>query len=110
MCKGSFGGCQGQPSARPWHLLIIPWAYSPLVLLIGSSLYSGYCPTLYHVVLFHRLPCDSCSACLLPTVHLAIRLTHIVLFYRLPVIHARLACSLPYTLAIRLTVPFQNCF
>ncbi len=23
----------------------------------------------YHIVLFHRLPCDICSACLLPTVH-----------------------------------------
>ena len=34
-------------------------------------LYEGIAyPTLYHIVLFHRLPCDSCSACLLPTVHL----------------------------------------
>ena len=30
----------------------------------------GYCHTLYHIVLFHRLSCDSCSACLLPTVYL----------------------------------------
>ena len=33
-------------------------------------LYKGIAyPTLYHIVLFYRLPCDSCSACLLPTVH-----------------------------------------
>ena len=29
MCKGSFGGCQGQPSARPWHLLIDPSGLQP---------------------------------------------------------------------------------
>src|SRR6266702_4132440 len=47
ICKGSFG-----PS-----------------LPIGASLYEGIAyPTLYHIVLFHRLSCDSCSACLLPTV------------------------------------------
>src|SRR5882724_3774185 len=69
-CKGSFGGCQGQPSARPWHLLIVPWAYSPS-LLIGSSLpLQAIAYPHYHIVLFHRLSC------------------------------ARLACSLPYTWAI----------
>ena len=64
-CKGSFGGCQGQPSARPWHLLL-----RSLVLFIGSSLYLGYC--LPYSLPYRPLPstpCDSCSACLLPTVH-----------------------------------------
>src|SRR6266702_2033188 len=28
-CKGSFGGCQGQPSARPWHLLKDPSGLQP---------------------------------------------------------------------------------
>src|SRR6266568_226431 len=67
--------------ASPWlglgTSLKIPWACSPFVLLIGSSLYTwgiAY-PTLYHIVLFHRLL----------------------------VIYAQLTCSLPYTLAIRLT-------
>ena len=55
-----------------------PSLHAGLQLLIGSSLCTwgiAY-PTLYHIVLFHRLP----------------------------VIHARLACSLPYTLAMRLTL------
>src|SRR6266571_1272901 len=79
-CKGSFGGCQGQPSARPWHLLLRSLGLAAL--LSSSSVRFSLCtrgiayPTLYHIVLFHRLP----------------------------VIHARLACSLPYTLAIRLTI------
>src|SRR6266581_1334562 len=68
--------------------LKIPRACSPLVLLIGSSLSLSLSlctrgiayPTLYHIVLFHRLP----------------------------VIHARLACSLPYTLAIRLTIIYKS--
>jgi len=38
--------------------------------LIGSSLYEAIAYPHYHIVLFHRLSCDSCSACLLPTVHL----------------------------------------
>src|SRR6266705_2938199 len=57
-CKGSFG-----------ISLKIPRACSPLV-LIGSSLYSGYC--LPYSLPYRPLPstpCDSCSACLLPTVH-----------------------------------------
>src|SRR6266568_8796876 len=48
----------------------IPWAYSPLVLLIGSSLYLGYC--IPYSLPYRPLPstlCDSCSACLLLTVH-----------------------------------------
>src|SRR6266702_1519303 len=44
ICKGSFGGCQGQPSARPWHLLIRSLG---LAALLSSSsvrlLYEGYC-------------------------------------------------------------------
>ena len=45
---------------------------------IGSSLvYGGYCLPHYHIVLFHRLPCDSCSACLLPTVHLGNIASHL---------------------------------
>ncbi len=79
-CKGSFGGCQGQPSARPWHLLLRSLGLTALLssssVRFSLSPYEGIAyPTLYHIVLFHRLP----------------------------VIHARLACSLPYALAIRLT-------
>src|SRR6266702_2378738 len=76
-CKGSFGGCQGQPSARPWHLLLRSLGLAALLSSSSVRLCTrgiAY-PTHYHIVLFHRLP----------------------------VIHARLACSLPYTLSIRLT-------
>src|SRR6266567_3865183 len=51
---------------------MIPWACSPSS-PIGSSLslYSGYC--LPYSLPYRPLPstllCDSCSACLLPTVH-----------------------------------------
>src|SRR6266702_1689173 len=50
--------------------LKIPRACSPLVLLIGSSLYSGYC--LPYSLSYRPLlstPCDSCSTCLLHTVY-----------------------------------------
>jgi hypothetical protein len=58
VCKGSFGGCQGQPSARPWHLLLRSLGLAALLSSssVHLSLYSGYYPTLYHIVLFHRLP------------------------------------------------------
>src|SRR6266567_2939077 len=70
MCKGSFGGCQGQPSARPWHLLIRSLGLAalppPSVRLCTRGI--AY-PTLYYIVLFYQLLCDIYSACLLPTVH-----------------------------------------
>ena len=50
---------------------MIPWAYSPSSPISSSPLCTrgiAY-PTLYYIVLFYRLPCDICSACLLPTVH-----------------------------------------
>src|SRR6266581_1334563 len=76
-CKGSFGGCQGQPSARPWHLLKDPSGLQPscpphrfVSLSLSLSLYSGYClPYSLPYRPFPSTPCDSCSACLLPTVH-----------------------------------------
>src|SRR6266404_1703307 len=71
-CKGSFGGCQGQPSARPWHLLIAPLGLQP------------FPPHRFVSVLR-----------LLPTL-ITISSSSI----NSPVTHARLACSLPYTWAI----------
>src|SRR6266700_5017750 len=69
-CTGSFGGCQGQPSARPWHLLLRSLGLT--VLLSSSSvrlLYVGYCLYSLPYRPLPSTPCDSCSACLLPTVH-----------------------------------------
>src|SRR6266576_2278093 len=82
-CKGSFGGCQGQPSARPWHLLIAPLGLQPFPPHRFVSL-RGYFHTHYYIVLFHRLSCDSCSACLLPTVHLGKYASHSNRSYTLP--------------------------
>jgi hypothetical protein len=70
-CKGSFGGCQGQPSARPRHLLL-----RSLVLFIGSSPVRRLLPIL---IVISSSSIDSL------------------------VIHARLACSLPYALAMCFT-------
>ena len=53
--------------APPYKL---PRAYSPPVLLIVSSPYEAIAILLPYRPLFHRLSCNSCSACLLPTVHL----------------------------------------
>src|SRR6266576_3300803 len=74
-CKGSFGGCQGQPSARPWHLLIAPLGLQPFPphRFVSLSLYTRLLPTL---ITISSSSIDS------------------------PVTHARLACSLPYTWAI----------
>src|SRR6266700_549806 len=69
-CKGSFGGRQGQPSARPWHLLIRSLGLAalppPSVRLLSTkaiayliTISSSSIDSLY----------DSCLACLLPTVH-----------------------------------------
>src|SRR6266571_3418579 len=82
-CKGSFGGCQGQPSARPWHLLLRSLGLAALLSSSSVRLCTrgiAY-PTHYHIVLFHRLP----------------------------VIHARLACSLPYTWQYALQYSHFNC-
>jgi len=69
--KGSFSGCQGQPSARPWHLLI--WSLVLVALpppLVRLSPVLGYClPSFLYRPLPSTLLFDSCSACLLPTVH-----------------------------------------
>jgi len=54
--------------APPYKLL----GLTALSLLIDSSLsYTRLLPylTLYYIVLFHRLSYNSCSACLLPTIH-----------------------------------------
>ena len=75
-CKGSFGGCQGQPLARPWHLLISSFGLTALPPLLVCLLYLGYC--------LYSLP--YCPLSLTPYV-----------------IHARLACSLLYILAICFT-------
>ena len=80
-CKGSFGGCQGQPLARPWHLLISSLgltALPPSSVCLSPVL--GYC--LPYALPYRPLPSTPY------------------------VIHARLACSLPYTLAICLTNNF----
>ena len=76
-CKGSFGNCQSQPSARPYHLFISLGltALPPSSVCLSSVL--GYC--LPYLLLYHPLPSTPY------------------------VIHAWLACSLPYTLAICLT-------
>jgi hypothetical protein len=68
-CKGSFGGCQGQPLARPWHLLIDPSGLQPFPPHRFVSL-QGYC-----LITTSSSSIDS------------------------PVTHARLACSLSYTWA-----------
>src|SRR5882762_1389021 len=74
MCKGSFGGYQGQPSARPWHLLIAPLGLQPFPPHRFVSLFpTRLLPTL---ITISSSSIDS------------------------PVTHARLACSLPYTWAI----------
>src|SRR6266702_7273238 len=81
-CKGSFGGCQGQPSARPWHLLLR--SLGRAALLSSSSvrlLYEGYC--------LSSLPYRP-----LPSTPY--------------VIHARLACSLPYTWQYALHILIQH--
>src|SRR6266702_7331283 len=68
--KGSFGGCQGQPSARPWHLLIRSLGLAALPPPSVRLLYVGYCLySLPYRPLSSTLLCDSCSACLLSTVH-----------------------------------------
>src|SRR5882762_1955254 len=75
-CKGSFGGCQGQPLARPWHLLIVPLGLQPFPphRFVSLSLFPlRLLPTL---ITISSSSIDS------------------------PVTHARLACSLPYTWAI----------
>ena len=68
------------------HPLYAPQACSllppPSVRL--SLVYGGYCLPYYHIVLFHRLPCNSCSACLLPTVHLGNIASHSNRSYPLP--------------------------
>src|SRR6266705_3792548 len=68
-CKGSFGGCQGQPSARPWHLLKDPSGLQPSCPPHRFVSVRGYC--LPYSLPYRPLPStpyDSCSACLLPTV------------------------------------------
>src|SRR6266700_8005304 len=69
-CKGSFGGRQGQPSARPWHLLIRSLGLAalppPSVRLLSMEAIA-YLITISSSSIDSL--CDSCSACLLPTVH-----------------------------------------
>ena len=69
-CKGSFGGRQGQPSARPWHLLIRSLGLAalppPSVRLLSTEAIA-YLITISSSSIDSL--CDSCSACLLPTVH-----------------------------------------
>ena len=110
-CKGSFGpllGCTpggsqelprlafGQPLAPPYKLL----GLTALSLLIGSSPYEVL-PYLLFTISSSSIdsPCDSCSACLLPTVHLGNSLTPIqllalstnLLHYGFPPLIAQLA-------------------
>src|SRR6266568_1339907 len=70
ICKGSFGGRQGQPSARPWHLLIRSLGLAalppPSVRLLSTEAIA-YLITISSSSIDSL--CDSCSACLLPTVH-----------------------------------------
>src|SRR6266705_2160217 len=70
LCKGSFGGRQGQPSARPWHLLIRSLGLAalppPSVRLLSMEAIA-YLITISSSSIDSL--CDSCSACLLPTVH-----------------------------------------
>ena len=73
--KGSFSGCQGQPLASPWHLLISSLKLTALPSL-SVRLRTRYCHT-------YSLP-----YCPLPSTLL--------------ITHAQLACSLPYTQAIAL--------
>ena len=77
-CKGSFGGCQGQPLARPWHLLIRSLGLAVLPPPSVRLSVLGVLPTLLFTISSSSI--DS------------------------PMIHARLAYSLLYTLAIRLTI------
>ena len=71
--KGSFGGCQGQPSARPWHLLIDPSGLQPFPPHRFVSLMST--EAIAYLITISSSSIDS------------------------PVTYARLACSLPYTWA-----------
>ena len=68
-CKGSFGGRQAQPSASPWHLLIIPLGLQPFLPHRFVSLLFRLLPTL---IIISSSSIDSlynlCLACLLPTV------------------------------------------
>src|SRR6266571_670361 len=70
MCKGSFGGRQGQPLARPWHLLIRSLGLAalppPSVRLLSTEAIA-YLITISSSSIDSL--CNSCSACLLPTVH-----------------------------------------
>ena len=74
-CKGTFCpllGCTPQEgtSARPWHLLISSSGLQPFLPHRFVSLYEGI--ALLYSLPYRPLPstpCDSCSACLLPTVH-----------------------------------------
>ena len=72
--KGTFGGGQAQPSARPWDLLISSLGLTVLPpLSVRLSLSLSCTRVLPYLLLYRPLPltllCDLCSACLLPTVH-----------------------------------------
>ena len=67
------------------HPLYTPQAYSLLPPpSIRLSPVLGYCLPYYHIVLFHRLPCDLYSACLLPTIYLGDIASHSNRSYTLP--------------------------
>jgi len=69
-CKESFGGCQGQPSARPWHLLISSLGLAALLSSSSFRLCTQGIALLFTISSSSiDSLCDSCSACLLPTVH-----------------------------------------